>query len=56
MRAFSRRILAPLLMAATVFAAGQQLYTMTAGAGAAGAAVAGCPFGTHWDVTTATCH
>lgn len=54
MRAFSRRILAPLLMAATVFAAGQQLYTMTATANV-GPAVASCPFGTHWDIPSGTC-
>lgn len=54
MRAFSRRILAPLLMAATVFAAGQQLYTMTAAANV-GTAVASCPFGTHWDFPSGAC-
>jgi hypothetical protein len=55
MRAFSRRILAPLLLAATVMTGGQQLYALAASANAS-TAVADCPFGTHWDVSTQTCH
>jgi hypothetical protein len=56
MRALSRRILAPLLVAAAVFSSGQQIYMMAVSAAPAGGmAVAACPFGTHWEVTTQTC-
>jgi hypothetical protein len=56
MRALWRRILGPLLVAATVLSAGYQIQAATAWAAMPSAASpALCPLGTHWDNTTHSC-
>jgi len=56
MRALRRRVIGPLLVAATVLSAGYQIQAATAGAAASsGSSLAACPLGTHWDNIKQSC-
>jgi hypothetical protein len=56
MRALRRRVVGPLLVAATILSAGYQIQAATAGAATSGgSSLAACPLGTHWDNTAQRC-